>query len=380
MGTGTVITWRGSRTGLVILLLLTAGLTAAPGAAARTRYIESRLSDPSGYVESRFTAPSPADPEWESAWTPRVSEDRVAYRVIDDEDSAWVWQIGQTDAVAWPQFSRCMSFDYACWDPDSVVVYGTYRDVTAEAVWVTNGTLDYKLNQGTGAARYPRIDGRLVVWQEMVGGHWDIMAAELDMDTLAVTRRFTVCAARDDQTRPDVSGSMVVWQDHRDGQWDIYGRNLELGSERCICGDPAGQKDPSVDGIWVAWEDKRDRSRGADIYARTASCVSAASVWQLGPERAVCRAPGDQLEPCVGSGYVVWTDWRNASRRVSDVPPDTDIRGYRIDSRQSFVITPSTAMQTTPDISGLTVVYAEYSDTHMGEPSRGLVKGVGLRD
>ena len=244
---------------------------------------------------------------------------------------------------------------------------------------MTNGVLDYKLNAGAGAARYPRIDGVIVVWQEMVGDHWDIMAAELDIDTLAVSERTTVCDAADDQTRPDVGSGVVVWQDHRSGRWDIYGRDLNLGGEKRICGDAASQLNPSIDDQWVAWEDRRNRGSGTDIYARKAYCYTASNKWKLGALRAVCRARGDQLQPSTGWGYIVWTDWRNAGDHLADYPPDTDIRGYRIPSKKSFLITPTTAMQTDPDIDYRTVVYSEFSGTHMGAPANGLVKGVHLQ-
>lgn len=370
MGTLNASTTRRLAGGVVVLLLLIAGAALLLPTGARA-----------GYIESRFTAPPPPDPAWESAGDPQVSQDHVAYKVGGDDDfrSGYVWQMGDPTAVAWPQFAYCTSFDYANWDADDVIVYCRRSEDAPDEVRVTNGVLDFQLNLGDGAARNPRIDGVIVVWQEMADGQWDIMSAELDSETLAVTERTAVCAAAGDQTRPDVAGGVVVWQDHRRGQWDIYGRNLNLGGEKRICGDPASQTHPSIDSHWVAWEDRRNHGFGADIYARNAYCYTASNKWKIGPVRAVCHARGDQLQPATGWGYIVWSDWRNADDHLPDYPPNTEIRGYRIPSKKSFRITTSTAMQIDPDIDYRTVVYTELSGTHMGAPANGIVKGARLQ-
>ena len=93
MCTSLVIPARRHSGGLVLMLFLLVGLALALPAGARA-----------GYIESRFTAPSPPDPTWESAYDPQASQDKVAYRVAGDDDfrSGYVWWMSLPDAVAWP--------------------------------------------------------------------------------------------------------------------------------------------------------------------------------------------------------------------------------------------------------------------------------------
>jgi beta propeller repeat protein len=357
---------------LVLLILLAAAALALPPRAA------------AGYVASRFTAPSPPDPAWENAAAPQVSQGKVAYHVSGDDDfySGYVWGVGGAAASAWTQFAHCWTFDYANWDPGDVVVYGKNIEEGPDEVWVTDGTVNFKLNLSLGNARYPRISGVNVVWQEQVSGDWDIMAAQLDSDTLAVARRFTVCGAAGDQTRPDVDGDHVVWQDHRSGQWDIWSRKLGAGGTKLVCGNPATQANPTVAEHWVAWEDRRNVAAGysTDIYARKAWWYATPNQWKLGAVRAISHAKGRQLQPAAGRDYIVWEDWRNAADHAEFYPPNVDIRGYRIPARRQFRVSPDTTyMYVDPDIEYGTVVYAEFDSTHMTQPWGGLVKGAILQ-
>ncbi len=337
-----------------------------------------------GHIASRFTAPPPPDPEWENQGAPQVSQDGVAWQVGGDDMfmMGYVWKMGNVAAVERDEFRWASSFDYANWDTSHVVVYCLPWEDTPDEVWVSNGTTSLKLAGGVNDARNPRIAGTRVVWEERVAGSWDIHSAEIDIDTLAPGATVVVCGARGDQKSPDVDSGVVVWQDKRSGQWEVYARNLSLGSAKRLTTSRAKQVHPRIDDGWVVWEDYRNVGYGADIYARRARQVWTASDgwhWKLGAVRMVCHARKHQLQPDVGGGFIVWTDWRSATALVDDDPPDTDIRGYQISSRDRFRITSADGMERSPDLEYRTVVYGSYQSTHMGQPWGGRVKGAHLQ-
>jgi beta propeller repeat protein len=300
----------------------------------------------------------------------------------DDFEMGYVWRIGDAAATERSEFRWASSFDYANWDPGHVVVYCLPWEEGPDEIWVSDGTTSLKLAGGTNDARNPRISGTMVVWEERVAGSWDIHGTQLDIDTLAPGKTWIVCDAKGDQKSPDVDGSVVVWQDKRSGQWDVWVRNLSLGTAKRLTTSPAKQVHPRVADRWVAWEDYRNTGYGADVYARRALQVWSAEAgwhWQLGAVRTVCHARKHQLQPDVGGGFIVWTDWRNAGPLVDDDPPDTDIRGYEISSRDKFRVTTDDGMERSPDLEYRTVVYTSYQSTHMGQPWGGRVNGAHLQ-
>jgi beta propeller repeat protein len=357
---------------VVALVLIVLAMAALPSVAS------------AGHIASRFTVPPPPDPEWKNQGGAQVSQDGVAWRVSGDDMfmMGYVWKIGDAAATERSEFRWGSSFDYANWDTSHVAVYCLNWEEAPDEVWVSNGTLTQKLAGGVNDARNPRISGTMVVWEERVAGSWDIRAAQIDMDTLAPDRTWIVCDAAGDQKSPDADGSVVVWQDKRSGQWDVYIRSLSLGNAKRLTTSPKKQVHPRIYDRWVVWEDYRNAGYGADVYARRAPQVWSAEAgwhWELGAVRQVCHARKNQLQPDVGGGFVVWTDWRNAGPLVDDDPPDTDIRGYEISSRDRFRITTADGMERSPDLEYRTVVYSSYQSTHMGQPWGGRVKGAHLQ-
>jgi beta propeller repeat protein len=314
-----------------------------------------------GHIQSRFSVPDVPDPDFDqSDLNPHVDGTTIYFRVSDwsfagDVDDGYRWVIGSPAATA---------FAPACYAGDvdgGIVVYATGGEESPMQVRATDGVHDVLV-----AAEHdgiypsdPAISGDTVVWTESgtpVTGT-DIRGADIDPVTLAPGAPFTVCAARGKQTQPSIDGDIVAWKDRRNGNWDVYARNLATSRTKAICRAADEQSHPSVGGTWIAWVDYRSRPYGADIYARRWSDASA---------RAICHARKAQKEVCVGSGgFIVWTDWRNSASAI-DEPPNTSIRGYDTQTRETFVVDDGDGMQFEPDIDGSTVVYLESVDTHMG--------------
>jgi len=357
----------------VALVLVALAMAAIPSVAS------------AGHVASRFTVPAPPDPEMENQVSPQVSQDGVAWRVSGDDMfmMGYVWRIGDAAAAERNEFRWGSSFDYANWDTSHVVVYCLDWEEAPDEVWVSDGTTSLKLAGGVNDARNPRISGTMVVWEERVAGSWDIHGTQIDVETLAPGKTWLICTAAGDQKRPDVDGGVVVWQDKRRGQWDVYVRNLSLGVAKRLTTSPAKQTAPRIDDGWVVWEDYRNSGYESDIYARRARQgwdEEDGWRWELGAVRTVCHARRHQLQPDVGGGFIVWTDNRNVWELVGDTAPDSDIRGYEIRSRDRFKITGTDdGTQLSPDLEHMTVVYASYSSTHMGQPWGGRIKGAHLQ-
>jgi len=367
----------------VLTVVLVVTLTAVAASAALAAALPSVALG--GHIASRFTAPPPPDPFMENQGRPQVSQNGVVWQVSGDDmfDMGYVWKIGDAAAAERDEFRWASSLDYANWDSSHVVVYCLPWEDTPDEVWVSDGTTSRKVAGGVNDARNPRICETIVVWEERVAGNWDVHAAHLDIDTLAVTDTWVVCGAAGDQKSPDVNNSVVVWQDKRSGQWDVWARDARgrHGAKR-LTTSPKKQVHPRIYDGWVVWEDYRNGGYGADIYARRARrvvTVEAGEHWKVGATRTVCHARKDQLQPDVGGGFIVWTDWRDAKALVEDDPPDTDIRGYEISSRDRFRITSDSGMERSPDLEYRTVVYTSLQTTHHGQPWGGRVKGAHLQ-
>ncbi len=147
----------------------------------------------------------------------------------------------------------------------------------------------------TGAVRNPDLSSALVVWEEKRGDGFDIMAYDLERDSVLVIsgdhgdqinacawaevvvwedhsgdggdivgldygegRRLTIAEGVGLQQRPVISGDMVVWQDSRNGNWDIYGYSLSSGVEFPVSRQVNDQVLPSVSDSTVFWSDKRN--------------------------------------------------------------------------------------------------------------------------
>ena len=96
---------------------------------------------------------------------------------------------------------------------------------------------------GPGDQQEPVIDGNYVVWEDNVGGDWDLSAYDLSNG-----RTFPVYHGPADQRHPAIDGPLVVWQDNRNGDWDIYGARIVIrrpaGTAFAVYAAPGDQTDP----------------------------------------------------------------------------------------------------------------------------------------
>lgn len=133
---------------------------------------------------------------------------------------------------------------------------------------------------GFGASRFgrqhPTVSGNRTLYQQKENAadqDWDIFEA------FGETFGFTVVGEPGDQTNPSLSGNLIVYQDNRTGhpdgsgrwtgEWNIYMKDLASGIEQPVCTAPGDQKNPVIKGGMVVWQDNRDGDW--DIYAAVLS-------------------------------------------------------------------------------------------------------------
>lgn len=124
-----------------------------------------------------------------------------------------------------------------------------------------------------------------------------------------------ICTDPNAQRNPDIEDNFIVWQDNRNGDWDIYAYDLKRHAEYAICTADGNQTNPSV-GFGnilyepiIAWQD--DRNGNNDIYGY--KLIDPYFDLAIGTEIEICSDPCDQQNPISMGNYVCWQDCRNGN-------------------------------------------------------------------
>jgi beta propeller repeat protein len=196
----------------------------------------------------------------------------------------------------------------------------------------------------------PAVSGSTVVW---VGHHQ--RKTDIYGRNLANSRLFRVSTSGT-AGPPAISGTVVVWQDRRSGDWDIYGKDLRTNREFIVArhrGRGNYLEKPAVSGrivVWTSWRsDQSVAIDGVDLSTHHRFTVSVIPPDHYNP----------QLGPTVAiSGRVVV--WDQAKGLATSSSADHDILGRDITIGHTFVVTSAKGDQTSPAISGETVMWAAH--------------------
>jgi beta propeller repeat protein len=216
---------------------------------------------------------------------------------------------------------------------------------------------------GPGDQQEPVIDGNYVVWEDNVGGDWDLSAYDLSNG-----RTFPVYHGAADQRLPAISGPLVVWQDNRNGDWDIYGARLsgdQAGAPFAIATGPGNQTTPAVSGNTVVWQNQT------------------ATGWQImslnltgGSPRMLSDVGTTNENPAIDGALVVWQSTTPTQTLQSRVGAASwDILGYNLGNDNHLTVANTPADETNPAISGNVVVWQTYQSPPAAPQSAPL--GVG---
>ncbi len=194
---------------------------------------------------------------------------------------------------------------------------------------------EYVVCTQAGRQGSPDIWQDWVVWHAHVeGGDSDVWAGNLSSGALV---RITYSGAA---LNPRIDGGVVVWQDARSGEFDIYAYDLTTGVQWAVCADSGNQVDPAIGGGRIVW--------------RTGGYPQWDSVWAHtisdGRTVLVCDAPGNKWRPDVDGNIVVWGDYRNGN---------WDVFGYDLAGGGEFVVADGAGYQRCASIDGGLVAYEE---------------------
>ena len=152
----------------------------------------------------------------------------------------------------------------------------------------------------------PYARGRWLVWQDQSDGSSEIYAKDL-LNTNAVPRQLTDGALT--QRNPKTDGRYAVWQGRQsDGSWDLYMMDLAATGAVIQLTTSLGNDEinPDIDWPWIVYQ-SRATSRPSDPWQ-----LYGINLAERGIPEAVLPGAGDQLNPDVDAGRVVWADWRDS--------------------------------------------------------------------
>jgi M6 family metalloprotease-like protein len=156
----------------------------------------------------------------------------------------------------------------------------------------------------SGMMADPDMSGFIIAWEEDSGYGSDIMAYDLNGDSV-----FVVAREAGDQVNPAVWGQVVVWEDRSSDQGDIMAMDCRSGQRITIAVEEGSQRNPDIEGDIVVWQDSR--SGNWDILGYSLATQEAFPI---------CRQVDDQISPCLNDSTVFWID----RRRPTDI-----VRGLR---------------------------------------------------
>lgn len=319
---------------LVALVIVAAIAAAAPPPAAATMVTES------------YSAYSPTT----SVGQPDIDGDHVVWA---GKNSHGVWKVGfgTLDTTAntilpWPspassgaQTHPAVSGNWIVWQDHRNGNWDIYA-----RNYLAPGT-DVALCTAKGDQTLPRIFGTDVVWQDHRGSTWDIYSQNAGSP---VGNGTPVVTAKGDQTAPDIDSGRIVWADTRSGNSDIWVQ--EPGpSTRALVTNAAKQDQPTLSGHRVVWRDfRKAAANGTDLYLYDFSTSKT---------KAILSLFGNQSAPRLSDDMVVYNDGRQAAfgRRSYGV----DIGFYDITLMEDFDVVSAKGDQKNPAIWGGTVLWAD---------------------
>lgn len=144
----------------------------------------------------------------------------------------------------------------------------------------------------------PRIGGHYVVWQEFVGGDWEILLYDI---ATGMTRSITDNGF--DDVAPQTDGYYVTWQGFKDGEWDIF--IWDGGEPLPISSRAAEDVSPQIANGFIVWTSKPFGDDfvgpGEIILYEAGSGFHATLSAAVDPGNAL-----DDSEPRITSDVVIW--------------------------------------------------------------------------
>jgi hypothetical protein len=212
-------------------------------------------------------------------------------------------------------------------------IYAQHIDAFGNPKWTANGVVicnDTSHQSGVTMVS-DSSGGAIIVWQDHRNPKRNLYAQRVDSsgNILWTANGVGVTLRNFDQQRPKVlndgsHGAIVLWQDSVGGNYDIYGQRLDPNGAQlwstgvAVCAFPLSQVNvkaqitPAGD-IYTVWQDKRNGS-DYDIYVQKLN-LSGVAQWTANGIN-ICNLAGNQANPKIsmdatGDAVIVWQDKRN---------------------------------------------------------------------
>ncbi|MCX8109030.1 MAG: hypothetical protein N3G20_09525, partial [Verrucomicrobiae bacterium] len=192
-----------------------------------------------------------------------------------------------------------------------------------------------KLTDGLLNQENPHTDGRFVAWQgRQPNGNWDVFLRDTQTDEppLNLTRTTDL-----DETKPAIDWPWLVYQvkpmNSPNSPWQLRARNLATGVSTLVWPSAGDQLDPDLHDGQVVWQDMRDPGPGEIYYANLETGLAF---------RVTTNAFG-QYHPAIFESWIVWQDNRYGQ---------VDIYGYDLLRRSEVRITHAPENEALPFIDG----------------------------
>ena len=165
-------------------------------------------------------------------------------------------------------------------------IYAQKLDSLGNLLWGANGAAVCTSPGNQSAVDIlsnPRVAGSIITWKDMRNGQYDIYAQKLNSTGTAqwTNNGMIVCNSINDQLNPNITGdgkggAVIVWQDMRGGGYDIMAQRISNAGQALwtnngvIVGNAVGNQTSPKNvsdedgGSIFAWED--NRSGNPDIY------------------------------------------------------------------------------------------------------------------
>ena len=225
-------------------------------------------------------------------------------------------------------------------------IYAQHIDAMGNPTWAINGVVvcnDTSHQSGVTAVS-DSAGGAIIVWQDHRTTKRNLFAQRIDSmgSVLWAANGVGVALRNYDQQRAKIlndgsHGAVILWQDSVGGAYDIYAQRLSPTGTQLwvnaagVCVFPLSQVNvkaqitPAGD-IYATWQDKRNGA-DYDIFVQKLN-LSGVSQWTANGVN-ICNVAGNQTGPKIsmdagGGAVVVWQDKRNGV--------DYDIYAQRINS------------------------------------------------
>ncbi len=212
---------------------------------------------------------------------------------------------------------------------------------------VTSGQRGILINLTGGVESSPVVEGRTVIFSEIVDTSIDLHIKEIDTGQLFVLQNGTTPT---DDLNPDIYANNIIWQgiDNSGGDSDIY--FWERGSLDIIDLTPntpeTFQERPKIDEHYAVWQGMDIVNSTYDIYLCN---LSSRETQLLTPSTPF----SNEMNPVVSGDRVAW-------ERMNETTYQSEIVLYTISTKELILLSPGThGEQYNPSIWGNRVVWTE---------------------